>query len=615
MVVETKPENAAPAVYRLPIDPTAEHAASASSRAEVDRVLLRRNAVWFCGLRWIVVGLLLVAAGAACFPSLLSALGVRLDYSWPLATAVALGVLNSVYVLLMPSEHARLAQVRLHLWVQIIADLVILTVVVHFLGSVETAAPFMYLFHIILACVFFPPSQSLAVAATAVLLYCGCLALESAGVVRPATIVQSLPLQTWDRDFLSGRFWSLHMGPLLAIWGVIWYVASRLSGALRKREAELAITNVRLKASSEERTRHMLQTTHELKAPFAAIHANAQILLSGTCGSLPDEAKSLVERIAARCTMLSQQILDMLQLSNLHSESQETLSPLPMDLAESLRGCIARVQPAAGLRGISIKAELEPVTIAAVEDHLRMLFDNLLTNAVHYSHDGGCCGSDLPAAGGRDGPSGDPGPRHWHPGGETTAYFRGILPHPRGGAAQQGIDRAGAGDRPRRGADGRHPSSGREPFVVGDPRYLDHSHGTSRSEQDIMAYLLIVDDDVDFSAAVATVLGGEGYETSIEDHPEGAMSSLKKRLPDAVVLDVMFPENPTAGFDLARTIRRTYKDLPILMLTAVNQQFPLGFSNRDIDKRWLPVADFVEKPVDFRLLCDKVAHLLAPAPK
>ena len=91
------------------------------------------------------------------------------------------------------------------------------------------------------------------------------------------------------------------------------------------------------------------------------------------------------------------------------------------------------------------------------------------------------------------------------------------------------------------------------------------------------------------------------------------MSSLKKRLPDAVVLDVMFPENPTAGFDLARTIRRTYKDLPILMLTAVNQQFPLGFSNRDIDKRWLPVAEFVEKPVDFRLLCDKVAHLLAPA--
>ena len=130
-----------------------------------------------------------------------------------------------------------------------------------------------------------------------------------------------------------------------------------------------------------------------------------------------------------------------------------------------------------------------------------------------------------------------------------------------------------------------------------------------------MAYILIVDDDEDFSSAVATVLHDAGHETAIEDHPDGAMASLKKRLADAVVLDVMFPENPTAGFDLARTIRRAYKELPILMLTAINQQFPLGFSNRDIDKRWLPVADFVEKPVDFRLLCDKVAHLLAPAPK
>lgn len=126
-----------------------------------------------------------------------------------------------------------------------------------------------------------------------------------------------------------------------------------------------------------------------------------------------------------------------------------------------------------------------------------------------------------------------------------------------------------------------------------------------------MAYLLIVDDDPDFSAAVATVLAGAGHETAIADDPETALESLGRRLPDGVVLDVMFPENPIAGFELARTIRRTYKTLPILMLTAVNQQFPLGFSSRDIDPKWLPVSDFLEKPVDFRTLVDKVAALLA----
>jgi hypothetical protein len=49
------------------------------------------------------------------------------------------------------------------------------------------------------------------------------------------------------------------------------------------------------------------------------------------------------------------------------------------------------------------------------------------------------------------------------------------------------------------------------------------------------------------------------------------------------------------------------------MLTAVNMKFPLGFSASDIDDYWLPVADFVEKPVDFDVLRARVAKLLEEA--
>ena len=38
--------------------------------------------------------------------------------------------------------------------------------------------------------------------------------------------------------------------------------------------------------------------------------------------------------------------------------------------------------------------------------------------------------------------------------------------------------------------------------------------------------------------------------------------------PDAVVLDVMFPENDKAGFEAARAIRRGFGELPFLLLTA-----------------------------------------------
>ena len=109
-----------------------------------------------------------------------------------------------------------------------------------------------------------------------------------------------------------------------------------------------------------------------------------------------------------------------------------------------------------------------------------------------------------------------------------------------------------------------------------------------------MAYLLIVDDDQDFAEAVGTVCQAEGHEVATVCATEPALASIQQRRPDAIVLDVMFPENPSAGFQLARDVRRKFGEIPILMLTAVNQQFPLGFSNKDIDPTWLPVMEFLE---------------------
>jgi CheY-like chemotaxis protein len=76
------------------------------------------------------------------------------------------------------------------------------------------------------------------------------------------------------------------------------------------------------------------------------------------------------------------------------------------------------------------------------------------------------------------------------------------------------------------------------------------------------------------------------------------------------VLDVMFPEDSSGGFHLARDLRRKHGNMPVLMLTAVNRQFPLGFSNKDIDPKWLPVTEFLEKPVDLKVLREKVDRLL-----
>lgn len=379
----------AAAVYRL--GPDAEPACAAPAPAPNDRIwiepLLCANAVWFCRLRWLVVAVLLAVAAAGWVPGLTAAVGLHLTPGWPATLAALLAGLNLGFErwarrLAAPGAGG---SVRALLWAQITSDLVILTAVLYWVGPEWPAAPFMYLFHLILACLVFWPGESLAVATLAAALY----VLELT-VVRQGWLPYSTVRLEGGRAPVAElqRAWQ-GLWPLLLIWAVIGYLVSRLAGLWRQRERELAATNLRLSASSEERAHHMLQTTHQLKAPFAAIHAMTQVLLGGYAGPLPPLAREVVEKIAQRCLALSRQIQAMLQLANLRSRAQAAPPHVALDLAAVVGEVLGRLEPAARLRGIRVEAQLTPAPLLAPADHLTMLVENLVENAVTYSHDGG----------------------------------------------------------------------------------------------------------------------------------------------------------------------------------------------------------------------------------
>ena len=126
-----------------------------------------------------------------------------------------------------------------------------------------------------------------------------------------------------------------------------------------------------------------------------------------------------------------------------------------------------------------------------------------------------------------------------------------------------------------------------------------------------MAKVMIVDDDPDFVDSVSRLLKSKGHELTTVYDTEGVIEQLERDPHDVLILDVMFPENAAAGCHLAQEIRKheDLSKLPILILSAINTKFPMGFGPGDIDDAWLPVQDFLEKPIDFDVLADKVEKL------
>lgn len=377
--------------YELPLStdvPASAGTAEDRARGSLPETILLENILWFCRLRWFIAATFAVFGTICLFPEILQYLQLQADASWSLVTAVILVFANIAFL-----THARFLansltsiKAKANLWAQILFDLAVITVVVHNMGSLETYAPFTYLFHVVLACIFFSRAESFAVTAIASALYVLLVVSEEANLVSPASIYSD-PVFRAHIDNTPLSF--MIVIAAITIWFVVWHLASYLSAMVRQRDHELVEANSRLVEAQEAKMRHMLRTTHELKTPFSAIHANAQLLLKGHCGHLSDDAINVVRRISERCRRLAGEIQEMLQLANLDTTRKEELRRDRLELTEILDWSMRQVQQIAEERAIVIGSEMESAATVGVEDHLKMLFVNIISNAVLYSHKGG----------------------------------------------------------------------------------------------------------------------------------------------------------------------------------------------------------------------------------
>ena len=123
--------------------------------------------------------------------------------------------------------------------------------------------------------------------------------------------------------------------------------------------------------------------------------------------------------------------------------------------------------------------------------------------------------------------------------------------------------------------------------------------------------ILIIDDDPDITEAMKVVLQTENYQVQTATNGTEGMEQVKNNTPDLIILDVMM-DTPREGFLINRELKKdpAYKNIPVLMITAVKEKTGIDFKPEAGDPAWLPVEDFLDKPIKPEVLLEKVQALL-----
>jgi CheY-like chemotaxis protein len=126
-----------------------------------------------------------------------------------------------------------------------------------------------------------------------------------------------------------------------------------------------------------------------------------------------------------------------------------------------------------------------------------------------------------------------------------------------------------------------------------------------------MAKILLVDDDPDFVDVTRLVLEKNGHEVISASSGEEGWKKARSEGWDLLLLDVMM-ETPDEGFQLAYKIRKDkkLKDKPVILLTAVGKVTGFKF-DREKDEEFMPVEEYIEKPVTPEFLLEKVNKVLS----
>ncbi len=349
--------------------------------AVTETTVLIKRAYWLVKLRWI-------ATVSVCIGTYLASnvLAVTLHDLVLYSIAILLGLYNMTVWLLL-NYHAkekrkiRGLSIKTIIHFQISADLLMLTLLLHFTGGIENPFVFYFVFHMIIASILLSVKESYLQATFAVLLFGLLILLEYLQIISHYCLRGFTEHCSYQNElYVFGTYFVF----MTAMYTVV-YMASYITTRLKKTEDAYREANILLCRKDRIKDEYVLRVTHDIKGHLAAIQSCLDVVFRKLAGPLNEQQEDFVRRANERTGKLASFVKALLRLTQIRLSNN--LEMEIFSLKNTINAALGTVKAKAQDKSITLESNIILTEDKVFGNQLSIeeTITNLLLNAIKYT--------------------------------------------------------------------------------------------------------------------------------------------------------------------------------------------------------------------------------------
>lgn len=340
---------------------------------------------WFIRIRWVALFILVISNYTVKHLFNISIQEVSI-YILSLVLLI-LNVLHAIILNRITKKKSSkvILGIKKEIHFQIITDLIILTLIIHYSGGIENPLILFYFLHMIIASSIYSTLVSYLYAAFAIVLAASLALLECFSIIPHYTMVGFV-----SHDLYKDTLYVFGTGFVFACTSVLVVSLSHMiiSRSIKSEETYVR-TNIELENKDKLKNEYVLRVTHDIKGHVAAILSCIEVIRTKIAGPLNEVQEEFANRAFERTELLSAFVKNLLNLTKKRLKHDNEVEEFL--LKNVINKVLVPIQILAKDKSIDLNIYIDKSVLAITGNPFTIeeLYSNLLLNAIKYTPNNG----------------------------------------------------------------------------------------------------------------------------------------------------------------------------------------------------------------------------------